>query len=498
MRGWFACDTRFALDTCLWVFSAYIGPAMSKTLFQKIWDRHVVKTNPDGSVLLYIDRQLVHEVTSAQAFEGLRLSGRKVRRPDLTFATMDHNIPTDQQSVIEDPVSKASVEALEKNCAEFGVSLYGLHSDKNGVVHIIGPEQGLTLPGTTIVCGDSHTATHGAFGTLAFGIGTSEVEHVLATQTLLQKKPKTFKVEFTGKLQPWVRSKDMVLKLIGLIGTAGGTGYVLEYCGDAVRALSMEARMTICNMTIEGGARAGMIAPDEVTFHYVASGDRPFAPKGKDLEKALVFWKSLPSDPGAQYDRTMTIDASRIDPQVTWGTSPGMVVDVSAVVPDPDKVPGYARKDAEQALAYMGLTPGRKMTDIAVDTVFIGSCTNGRIEDLREAASLMRGRRVAKGVRVLVVPGSAAVRKQAMAEGLDKVFTEAGAEWRYAGCSMCLAMNPDQLKPGERCAATSNRNFEGRQGKGGRTHLVSPAMAAAAAVSGHFVDIRTWAGEAAR
>ena len=471
---------------------------MSKTLFQKIWDRHVVKTNPDGNVLLFIDRQLVHEVTSAQAFEGLRLSNRKVRRPDLTFATMDHNIPTDQQSVIEDPISKASVDALEKNCAEFGVTLYGLNSDKNGVVHIIGPEQGLTLPGTTIVCGDSDTATHGAFGTLAFGIGTSEVEHVLATQTLLQKKPKTFKVEFTGKLQPWVRSKDMVLKLIGLIGTAGGTGYVLEYCGDAVRALSMEARMTICNMTIEGGARAGMIAPDEITFDYIASGDRPFAPKGKDLDKAVAFWKTLPSDPDAQYDRIMTINASEIAPQVTWGTSPGMVVDVSGVVPDPNKVPGYARKDAEQALAYMGLTPGKKMTDIAVDTVFIGSCTNGRIEDLREAASLMRGRKVAKGVRVLIVPGSAAVRKQAMAEGLDKVFTEAGAEWRYAGCSMCLAMNPDQLKPGERCAATSNRNFEGRQGKGGRTHLVSPAMAAAAAVAGHFVDIRKWAGEAAK
>ena len=466
---------------------------MSKTLFQKIWDRHVVKTNPDGSVLLYIDRQLVHEVTSAQAFEGLRLSGRKVRRPDLTFATMDHNIPTDQQSVIEDPVSKASVEALEKNCAEFGVSLYGLHSDKNGVVHIIGPEQGLTLPGTTIVCGDSHTATHGAFGTLAFGIGTSEVEHVLATQTLLQKKPKTFKVEFTGKLQPWVRSKDMVLKLIGLIGTAGGTGYVLEYCGDAVRALSMEARMTICNMTIEGGARAGMIAPDDVTFEYIASGNRLFAPKGKDLDKAVAFWKTLPSDPGAQYDRSMTINASEIAPQVTWGTSPGMVTDVSGIVPDPDKVPGYSHKDVEQALAYMGLKSGMKMTDIGIDTVFIGSCTNGRIEDLREAAGLMRGRKVAKGVRVLVVPGSAPVRKQAEAEGLDKVFTEAGAEWRFAGCSMCLAMNPDQLKPGERCAATSNRNFEGRQGKGGRTHLVSPAMAAAAAVAGHFVDIRTWA-----
>jgi 3-isopropylmalate/(R)-2-methylmalate dehydratase large subunit len=384
------------------------------------------------------------------------------------------------------------VEALETNCAEFDVTLYGLKSDKNGVVHIIGPELGLTLPGTTIVCGDSHTATHGAFGALAFGIGTSEVEHVLATQTLRQKKPKTFKVEFSGRLPPRVTSKDMILKLIGLIGTAGGTGYVIEYCGDAVRALSMEARMTICNMTIEAGARAGMIAPDETTFKYIGTGERPFAPKGKALEQAIAFWRTLPSDADAKFDRSMTIDAAEIAPQVTWGTSPGMVTDVTAAVPAPDKVPGYSRKDVEQALAYMGLKSGMPMTDVRLDTVFIGSCTNGRIEDLRSAAAVMKGRKVAKGVKVLVVPGSAQVRKQAMAEGLHKVFMDAGAEWRFAGCSMCLAMNEDQLKPGERCAATSNRNFEGRQGKGGRTHLVSPEMAAAAAVEGHFVDIRKW------
>lgn len=475
-----------------WNPELHIVPAMSKTLFEKVWDRHVVQTMKDGSVLLYIDRHLVHEVTSAQAFEGLRLNGRKVRRPNLTFATMDHNIPTDDPSVILDPVSKASVEALETNCREFGVTLYGLGSDRNGVVHIIGPELGLTLPGTTIVCGDSHTATHGAFGALAFGIGTSEVEHVLATQTLRQRKPKTFKVEYTGALQPGVTSKDMILKLIGRIGTAGGTGYVLEYAGEAVRALSMEARMTICNMSIEGGARAGMIAPDETTFHYLSTGNRLFAPKGRALEKAIAFWKTLPSDPDAKFDRTLTINTSEIAPQVTWGTSPGMVVDVTGVVPDADKVPGYSRKDAEQALVYMGLKPGMKMTDIRVDVVFIGSCTNGRIEDLRQAAAVMKGRKVAKGVRTLIVPGSAQVRKQAMAEGLDKVFVDAGAEWRYAGCSMCLAMNTDQLKPQERCAATSNRNFEGRQGKDGRTHLVSPAMAAAAAIEGRFVDIRRW------
>ncbi len=463
---------------------------MSKTLFEKIWDRHVVKTLPDGSALLYIDRHLVHEVTSPQAFEGLRLAGRKVRRPDLTFATMDHNVPTDQQTVIRDPISKAQVEALRQNCRDFGVPLYDLEHESQGIVHIIGPELGLTLPGTTIVCGDSHTATHGAFGTLAFGIGTSEVEHVLATQTLRQKKPKTFKVEFTGRLPRGVTSKDMILKLIGQIGTAGGTGYVLEYAGSAVSALSMEARMTICNMSIEAGARAGMIAPDETTFNYIASESRPFAPQGAALDKAAAFWKTLPSDPGAAYDRTLALHAADIAPQVTWGTSPGMVGDVTGVVPAPGQVPGYGARDVEQALAYMGLTPGTPMTDIRVDTVFIGSCTNGRIEDLRKAAAILKGRKAAKNVRVMVVPGSAPVRRQAMAEGLDKIFIEAGAEWRYAGCSMCLAMNPDQLKPGERCAATSNRNFEGRQGKGGRTHLCSPEMAAWAAVEGHFVDIR--------
>lgn len=465
---------------------------MKKTLFQKIWDQHVVTQLPDGSSLLYIDRHLVHEVTSPQAFEGLRLAGRKARRPELTFATMDHNVPTDNQSVILDPVSKAQVETLQANCRDFGVTLYDLQSDRQGVVHIIGPELGLTLPGTTIVCGDSHTATHGAFGALAFGIGTSEVEHVLATQTLRQARPRTFRVEFTGRLQPGVTAKDMILKLIGRIGTAGGTGHVLEYAGEAIRALSMEGRMTICNMSIEAGARAGMVAPDDTTFQYLADGARPFVPRGRAWDEALARWKQLPGDPGAAFDRELSIAADTIAPQVTWGTSPGMVADVTGAVPAPDQVPGYGRKDVEQALAYMGLTPGTRLTDIRVDAVFIGSCTNGRIEDLRRAAAVLRGRRVARGVRVLVVPGSAAVRRQAMAEGLDQVFQAAGAEWRYAGCSMCLAMNPDQLQPGERCAATSNRNFEGRQGKGGRTHLVGPEMAAAAAVAGHFVDIRRW------
>jgi len=465
---------------------------MSQTLFEKIWTRHVVDTLPDGTVLLYIDRHLVHEVTSPQAFESLRLSSRTVRRPELTFATMDHNVPTDDRLTIRDPISKAQIDALAKNCAEFGVTLYDLQSDRQGIVHIIGPELGLTLPGTTIVCGDSHTSTHGAFGTLAFGIGTSEVEHVLATQCLPQKKPKTFNIEFTGRTRPWVTAKDMILKLIGTIGTAGGTGYVLEYCGEAVRALSMEARMTICNMSIEAGARAGMIAPDETTFQYIAAGNRPFAPKGRAFEEAVAFWRTLPSDSDARFDRTLTIDASQIAPQVTWGTNPGMVVDVTGRVPEPDHVPGYSRKDVEQALAYMGLTPGTSMTEIPVDTVFIGSCTNARIEDLRAAATMLKGRTVATKVRVLVVPGSQQVRKQAEAEGLHEIFLTAGCEWRQSGCSMCLGMNPDQLKPGERCASTSNRNFEGRQGKGGRTHLVSPEMAAATAIAGHFVDIRTW------
>ena len=466
---------------------------MGKTLFEKIWNSHVVTTLADASALLYIDRHLVHEVTSPQAFEGLRLSGWKVRWPELTIATMDHNVPTDDRTNIQDPISKAQIEALSKNCAEFGIRLYDLKSDRQGIVHIIGPELGLTVPGTTIVCGDSHTSTHGAFGTLAFGIGTSEVEHVLATQCLPQKRPKTFKVEFPGKLLFGLTSKDMILKLIGMIGTAGGTGYVFEYCGDAVRKLSMEARMTICNMSIEAGARAGMIAPDETTFQYIASGNRPFAPKGAALEKALHSWRTLPSDPDAPFDRSISIDVSQIAPQVTWGTNPGMVVDVTRRVPEPDQVSGYSRKDVEQALVYMGLTPGTPMTQIKIDTVFIGSCTNARIEDLRNAAKILKGRKVAPSVRVLVVPGSEQVRAQAEAEHLDEVFKTAGCEWRYSGCSMCLGMNPDQLKPGERCASTSNRNFEGRQGKGGRTHLVSPEMAAAAAVEGHFVDIRTWA-----
>lgn len=466
---------------------------MAKTLYDKIWDRHVVKDLPDGTSLLYIDRHLVHEVTSPQAFEGLRLAGRTLRRSELTFSTMDHNVPTDENRLnIVDPVSKAQVEALEANCKEFGVNLYGLGDPNQGIVHVIGPELGITVPGLTVVCGDSHTSTHGAFGTLAFGIGTSEVEHVLATQTLRQKKAKNFKVEFTGKLQPGVTSKDMVLKLIGLIGTAGGTSSVFEFCGEAVRDLSMEARMTICNMSIEGGARAGLIAPDQTTIDYVLAEDRPFAPKGAALEEAIELWKSLPSDEGAVYDRELVIEADKIAPQVTWGTSPGLVIDVNQPVPGPGEVPGYSDSDVQTALEYMGLTAGQKLQDVTVDTVFIGSCTNSRIEDLRRTAKMLEGKKKSDSVRVMVVPGSQQVREQAEAEGLDKIFKDAGCEWRWAGCSMCLAMNPDKLAPQERCASTSNRNFEGRQGAGGRTHLVSPEMAAAVAVEGHFVDIRTW------
>ena len=465
---------------------------MAKTLFEKLWDAHVVEVLPDGTSLLYIDRHLVHEVTSPQAFEGLRMADRSVRQPGKTFATMDHNVPTDDRDNIADPVSKAQIEALVENCSDSGVTLYGLDSDKQGIVHVMGPEQGLTLPGMTIVCGDSHTSTHGAFGTLAFGIGTSEVEHVLATQTLRQTKADTCKVEFTGKLQKGVTAKDMILKLIGMIGTAGGTGYVLEYAGEAIRALSMEERMTVCNMTIEGGARAGMIAPDETTIEYFTAREREFAPKGEALERAIAYWRSLPSDPDATFDREITVEVDKIVPQVTWGTSPGMVTDVTACVPGPDALPDFNRVDVERALEYMGLTAGTPMTDIKIDTVFLGSCTNSRIEDLRRAAALIEGRKVAEGVRMLVVPGSEPVRKQAESEGLDAIFKASGAEWRFAGCSMCLAMNPDQLQPGERCASTSNRNFEGRQGKGGRTHLVSPEMAVAAAVEGHFVDVRTF------
>jgi len=466
---------------------------MGRTLFQKVWDSHVASTMADGTVLLYIDRHLVHEVTSPQAFEGLRLSGRKVRQPGLTFATMDHNVPTDDSRlVIADPISKAQVEALENNCSEFDITLYGLGSDRQGIVHIIGPELGLTLPGTTVVCGDSHTSTHGAFGALAFGIGTSEIEHVLVTQTLPQRMPGTYKVDFRGRLNPGVTSKDMILKLIGTIGTAGGTGHVLEYTGDAIRELSMEERMTVCNMSIEGGARAGMIAPDDTTFDYISRDDRPFAPRGEAFDKAVERWKSLPSDGDASFDREVTIDCDRLAPQVTWGTSPGMVTDVTEAVPDLGSVPGYNRVDVEHALAYMGLTPGTPMTDVTVDTVFIGSCTNARIEDLRRAAIVLRGRNVADGVRLLVVPGSEQIRRQAEAEGIDQIVKNAGGEWRFAGCSMCLGMNPDRLAEKERAASTSNRNFEGRQGKGGRTHLVSPEMAAAAAVEGHFVDFREW------
>jgi len=463
---------------------------MKKTLFDKIWDKHVIKELPGGEVLLYIDRHLVHEVTSPQAFEGLRLQNRKVRHPELTFATTDHNVPTDSRTEITDPVAKAQVDALAQNCVENGITFYGMESDKQGVVHIIGPEQGITLPGTTVVCGDSHTATHGAFGAIAFGIGTSEVEHVLATQTLRQKKPLQYKVEFKGRIPNGVTAKDMVLELCGEIGTAGGTGCAFEFCGEAIKALSMEGRLTVCNMAIEAGARAGLIAPDQTTIDYVTVEDRPFAPKDDALEEAIEYWKTLYSDDDAVFDKTLVIDVEKLEPQVTWGTSPGMVTGINSTVPQLDAVAEYSPEDVRTALDYMGLEPGMKMTDIKIDTVFIGSCTNGRIEDLREAAKVMEGKQVADGVRVLVVPGSEKVRYQAEAERLDRIFHEAGAEWRYAGCSMCLAMNPDKLKDKERCASTSNRNFEGRQGRGGRTHLVSPAMAAAAAIAGHFVDVR--------
>jgi 3-isopropylmalate/(R)-2-methylmalate dehydratase large subunit len=464
---------------------------MNKTLFDKIWDAHIVKGLGGGEVLLYIDRHLVHEVTSPQAFEGLRLAGRKVRRPDRTFATMDHNVPTDENRMnITDPIAKAQIDALTGNAAETGITLFPLGDDRQGVIHIIGPEQGIVLPGMTVVCGDSHTATHGAFGSIAFGIGTSEVEHVLATQTLRQTKPRNYKVEFTGKLQPGVTAKDMALKLIGMIGTAGGTGCAFEFCGEAIRTLSMEGRLTLCNMAIEGGARSGLVAPDQVTFDYIAAGNRHYAPKGEALNAAIEEWKKLTTDDGAAFDYELIIDVSDLAPQVTWGTSPGMVTDVNGVVPELDLVPEYSSADVRAALDYMGLEPGMKMTDIHIDTVFVGSCTNGRLEDLREAAAVIKGKKVASGVRMLVVPGSEAVRYAAEKERLDRVFVEAGAEWRYAGCSMCLAMNADRLKDKERCASTSNRNFEGRQGKGGRTHLVSPAMAAAAAIHGHFVDIR--------
>jgi len=466
---------------------------MGKTLFEKIWTKHKVRELPDGSTLLYIDRHLVHEVTSPQAFEGMRMAGHTIRAPHLAFATMDHNVPTTEERLnIDDPVSRNQVDALRKNCHDFGITLFDIGDDHQGIVHVIGPEMGITLPGLTIVCGDSHTSTHGAFGALAFGIGTSEVEHVLVTQTLVQRKPGTFKVAFKGRPGPHVFSKDMILKMIGTIGTAGGAGSVLEFCGEAVRALSMEARMTMCNMSIEAGARAGMIAPDDTTIDYITSKERPYVPRGEKLDRAVAYWRTLPSDADAEFDRSLTIDAARISPQVTWGTNPGMVIDIDQPVPEPGSTEGYSRSDVDNALAYMGLKPGVKMTDVPVDVVFIGSCTNSRIEDLRQAAAILDGRKKADQVDLLVVPGSHQVRRQAEAEGLDKIFKTAGAQWRYAGCSMCLAMNPDQLQPRQRAASTSNRNFEGRQGKDGRTHLVSPEMAAAAAVAGKFVDIRQW------
>jgi len=460
-------------------------------MFEKIWDAHVVYSEPGKQTILYIDLQLVHEVTSPQAFEGLRLSGRKIRRPERTVATADHNVPTtDRLLPIVDPISKQQIDTLRKNCQEFGVRFYDLNDAKQGIVHVIGPELGYTQPGMTIVCGDSHTATHGAFGALAFGIGTSEVEHVMATQTLLQHKPKTFEIRVDGRLPYGVTAKDLILYVIGKISASGGTGYCIEYTGEAVRALSMEERMTVCNMSIEAGARAGLIAPDQKTYDYLRG--RAFAPK--DFDAAVERWKTLPSDEGAKYDRVEIYHARDIQPQVTWGTSPGQVTHINATVPNPaDFADPADQKAAAQALEYMGLTAGTPINGLPVERIFIGSCTNGRIEDLRAAAAVVRGHRVAGNVReAIVVPGSGLVKKQAEAEGLDKIFVAAGLQWREPGCSMCLAMNPDKLEPGERCAATSNRNFEGRQGKGGRTHLVSPAMAAAAAVKGQFTDIREW------
>nr|WP_220185841.1 3-isopropylmalate dehydratase large subunit [Paenactinomyces guangxiensis] len=461
-------------------------------MFEKIWDRHVIDQQEGKPAILYIDLHLVHEVTSPQAFEGLRMAGRRVRRPDLTVATMDHNVPTTDRSLpVTDPVSRKQMETLAKNCTEFGIQLYDLHHSQQGIVHVIGPELGLTLPGKTIVCGDSHTSTHGAFGALAFGIGTSEVEHVLATQCLQQAKPKTMEVHFKGALPRGVTAKDAILAVIAQIGTDGATGYVIEYTGEAIRNMSMEERMTVCNMSIEAGARAGMIAPDETTFSYLRG--RPYAPEGEAFERAVSEWRELQSDEGAVYDSRVEIDASQIAPQVTWGTSPGMGTDITQAVPDPESFPTETQKKSVRlALEYMGLTPGTPMKEIQIDRVFIGSCTNSRLEDLRAAARVVKGYRVSSRVQAMVVPGSQAVKRQAEEEGLDQIFKEAGFEWRESGCSMCLAMNPDILQPGERCASTSNRNFEGRQGRGGRTHLVSPEMAAAAAIKGHFVDIREW------
>ncbi len=462
-----------------------------KTLYDKLWDAHVVRVDDDGTALLYIDRHLVHEVTSPQAFEGLRIAGRRPWRAGANVAVPDHNVPTtDRAAGIADPISRIQVETLDQNCADFGVAEFRMDDPRQGIVHIIGPEQGLTYPGMTVVCGDSHTSTHGALGALAFGIGTSEVEHVLATQCLLQKKSKNLRVLVEGPLPTGVTAKDVVLAVIGEIGTAGGTGYAMEFAGEAVRALSVEGRMTLCNMAIEAGARAGMVAVDETTIRYVQG--RPYAPKGPHWDQAAAAWRALTSDPDAVFDREVRLEAASIRPQVSWGTSPEMVAPVDGRVPDPAAEPDPVRRAGmRQALAYMGLEPGTPIQAIALDKVFIGSCTNGRIEDLRAAAAVVRGRQVAPGVKLaMVVPGSGLVKRQAEAEGLDRVFTEAGFEWREPGCSMCLAMNADRLEPGERCASTSNRNFEGRQGAGGRTHLVSPAMAAAAAIAGHFVDVR--------
>jgi len=463
---------------------------MPKTLYDKIWEDHLVHTQPDGTSLIYVDRHLVHEVTSPQAFEGLRLQKRKVRKPELTLAVPDHNVPTtDRSKGIDDEESKIQVDTLRENCKEFGVKLFDVNDKRQGIVHIIGPEQGFTQPGTVIVCGDSHTATHGAFGALAFGIGTSEVEHVLATQTLIQKKSKNFRINVNGILPKGVTAKDVILKIIGKIGTAGGTGYVIEFAGDVIKSLSVEERMTVCNMTIEAGARAGLIQPDEKTFEYFKN--KPMSPKGDNWKKAINYWKTLYSDKDCKFDKEINIDGQEIEPLVTWGTSPQDVSPVTGVVPDPNKETNEDRKMAmKRSLEYMGLKANTKISDIKIDKIFIGSCTNGRIEDLRLAADLLKGKKIANNVSAMVVPGSGLVKSQAEQEGLHKIFIEAGFEWREPGCSMCLGMNPDQLKPKERCASTSNRNFEGRQGRGGRTHLVSPGMAIAAAIKGYLSDVR--------
>ncbi len=463
---------------------------MPKTLYDKIWNEHIVHQEDDGTTLLYVDRHLIHEVTSPQAFEGLRLSNRRVRKPNLTLAVADHNVPTTNRSQgISDLESKIQVDELEKNCKEFGIKIFGMNDKRQGIVHIIGPEQGFTQPGTIIVCGDSHTATHGAFGALAFGIGTSEVEHVLATQTLIQKKSKNFRINVKGKLLTGVTSKDVILQTIGRIGTAGGTGTVIEYCGSVIENLNIEQRMTVCNMSIEAGARAGLIAPDEQTIHYLKN--KPMSPKKENWDRAVEYWSKLKSDSNAKFDQEIEIKGEDINPMVTWGTSPQDVVTINENVPDPDKEKDDDKKASMQrSLNYMGLKPNTKITDIKIDRVFIGSCTNGRIGDLRDAAKIVKGKKIANHVNAMVVPGSGLVKQQAEEEGIDKVFTEAGFDWREPGCSMCLAMNADKLNPQERCASTSNRNFEGRQGRGGRTHLVSPAMAAAAAIEGHLTDVR--------